>query len=116
MSLRVTLQIYSGRRNPQWRVSGDLETQLREALAELKSGPPWDPPTRLGYRGIRIVQDTPRGSWQCVRGRVLRRDEAGTHWFSDPECKVETLALETGRSVLDPVRLDHLIRMLTLEH
>ena len=116
MPLHVTLQIHSGRRDPHWHVSGEAEARLRSALAGLKPGSPWTPPSQLGYRGVRIEDDAASQSWLCVRGQVLRQDADGTHWFSDPDCTVEVLALETGRPVLDPVRLDHLIRMLTIRH
>ena len=116
MTLRVILQIYSGRRDPEWLVSGLLETRLRDALEGLPPGPEWTPPTRLGYRGIRIEQDSPAQHWLCVKGRALRQDDAGTSWFSDPTCSIEALALESGRTFLDPTTLDHLIKMLTDAH
>ncbi len=116
MPLHVTLQIYSGRRNPNWRVSGETEARLREALADLKPGPPWKPPSQLGYRGVRIKEHALDHYWLCVRGQVLKQDEAGPHWFSDPECSVEAMALDSGRGVLDEVQLSHLIRMLRTDH
>ena len=116
MTLRVILQIYSGRRDPEWLVTGELETRLRDALSGLVVGPEWDPPKRLGYRGIRIEQDSPALHWLCVKGQVLRQEGAGTRWFTDPECAIEAMALESGRTFLDPTTLDHLIKMLTDAH
>ncbi|WP_022700393.1 hypothetical protein [Oceanicaulis alexandrii] len=116
MTLRVILQIYSGRRDPEWLVTGELETRLLEALEGLPPGPEWTPPTRLGYRGIRIEQDSPALHWLCVKGQVLRQEGAGTHWFKDADCTIEAMALESGRTFLDPTTLDHLIKMLTEAH
>lgn len=116
MPLRVILQIYSGRRDPEWLVSGELETRLLEALEGLPVGPEWDPPTRLGYRGVRIEHDASARTWLCVKGQVLQEDETGTSWFADPTCTVEAMALESGRTFLNPTTLDHLIKMLTSAH
>lgn len=116
MTLRVILQIYSGRRDPEWLVTGELETRLLEALEGLPTGPEWTPPTRLGYRGIRLEHDASARKWLCVKGQVMHDHEAGTSWFSDPTCSIEALALESGRTFLDPTTLDHLIKMLTEAH
>ncbi|WP_421860293.1 hypothetical protein [Oceanicaulis sp.] len=116
MTVRVILQIYSGRRDPQWLVSGELATRLLEALEGLPAGPKWTPPTRLGYRGIRLEHDASARTWLCVKGQVMHEQAAGTSWLSDPTCSIEALALESGRPFLDPTTLDHLIKMLTDAH
>ena len=76
-SWRVTLDVFSGRPNPTWRLAGaaaeDLERRLRAALPAPR-GAPVQPPD-LGYRGFLLgKQPAAEGEMRVYGG-----------WISGPE-------------------------------
>lgn len=67
MSVQVTMQVFSGRRNPSWALTEEQEHQLLGRLDELAERTLTKPSGvlgRLGYRGfsLRRVEDAPGGA------------------------------------------------------
>jgi len=86
MPATVTLDVFSGRPNPEWTLDAAQEAQLRARLASLSTtrDAPLEPPG-LGYRGLLLRLDTgPKfrvcagtvagpGTLLLDRGRALER-------------------------------------------
>jgi hypothetical protein len=53
--LEIELDVFSGRRNPRWALSGERAVDIRERLRDLEPAERRDPPG-LGYRGF-LVHD-----------------------------------------------------------
>ncbi len=100
----VTLDIYSGRVNPSWDLSGTTLTDLVAILDQLKTTPSFegpDPDSRLGYRGF-IVELTYKPSG-AIRHLVIyqggiKETGAQVKFYVDPDRKIEKLLLESARS------------------
>jgi hypothetical protein len=86
-AMEVTLDVFSGRPNPSWRLSAEEERELAELLSDL-------PPTeervvgsRLGYRGFYItnLEERPGLPHEIFAANrvVVIRDEGGTNYSSD---------------------------------
>src|SRR5688500_18753926 len=65
--IKVQLDIYSGRPNPAWTLTGDAARVLSERLAALPPVAPRRLSTKLGYRGVIVTIRQPTGE---VRARI----------------------------------------------
>jgi hypothetical protein len=92
----VTLQIFSGRPNPQWRLSANEVAMLTPILERVRSGPQAPHPRfhdpALGYRGFTIDDPMIRGSLHVYRGDVCFASGKVAH--SGPE--IETFLLNSA--------------------
>jgi hypothetical protein len=98
MALIVTLEVFSGRPNPEWTLtpadSAEFERQLA-ALAPLAPAPA-APEQPLGYSGFSVRgRATPV---QVFQGVVVN----GAQALADPGRGLEHWLLNTGRGLLDP--------------
>lgn len=101
----VTLDIYSGRPNPSWKLN---EEQLKALLSELDRLPASEPVKffdDLGYRGFQVfVTDGESGKREAIKackGVVLRSAAGADRFLEDKERRVERLLLESGGKVLE---------------
>ncbi len=87
----VELDVFSGRPNPRWQLTGDEAARLArllEILEPAKADPSTQPPG-LGYRGFRF-EDSAGSTWLAYGGFV-RSPQA---ILADPNRSVERLLLE----------------------
>lgn len=85
-TVEVTLQIFSGRPDPNWQLSDEQAADLQDQLAELSPGGIYAMPENLGYRGfnlnygeraVHVYQDQVRiteageDSWRVDKSRTL---------------------------------------------
>lgn len=98
--------VYSGRPNPSWPVSGRDSVTLRRMLAALQPGGAAPTPPGLGYRGILVHlagQVLPRCyELRVYRGTVDAQCETGARTLADPGRQVERFLAETGLKRTDP--------------
>ena len=109
--LRIELDIFSGRPNPEWILTATEAAELEAmttslALAET---PPL-PFNDLGYRGI-IVTDPERVGWSLVvyRDTVRLRTSEGTTVRVDPGGTVERWLLDTSVGDVDPALISRIL-------
>jgi hypothetical protein len=72
--LNIELDVFSGRKNPSWTISGTPARSLRESLSRLNPSPAPPEPTHLGYRGF--VVEAVEGRWRVFAGSVYFRSAA----------------------------------------
>src|SRR5579872_1019717 len=98
MVMVVTLEVFSGRPNPEWDLAPAQRADFERRMAALPaltvgiSGP--DEP--LGYRGFSV-----RGLEAPIRvfhGQVINGPQA----LADPGRRLERWLLDSGRSTIDP--------------
>jgi hypothetical protein len=87
--VRVVVDVFSGRANPEWTLSeADVDT-LREKVRRLStSGTPPTGSGGLGYRGFEVYRTDPgrQGRWLRIADRrVIVDDERGSHTYEDSE-------------------------------
>lgn len=101
----VELDVYSGRPNPTWKLSGEETSQFLGLLREL---PPMEPgwfDAGLGYRGFAVSFQDPQGrdtTVQIYKGIVKRSVGESTEYFADKDRKLERWVLKTASSRLSP--------------
>ena len=98
----VTLQIYSGRENPKWNLTGRQATELLALLNNLSKSRPLAFNGGLGYTGFRVELNE-RGTKREIiayRGQILYRNNNSKEYFTDPERSLEKFLLKTGDSTL----------------
>jgi hypothetical protein len=105
LTLRVDLDVYSGRPNPTWEVTPEEADRLLTALAQL---PPRDSvtlPGSLGYRGLVLQGDAVRAAGYeriTVRRNLVQTEgPRGTRTFSDWEREFEGKVAETAQGRVD---------------
>ena len=94
--------VYSGRRNPEWRVDNKYIERLETIWAELA---PWVgsdiPPSRLGYQGCTLV--SPKGDSWFINGEFVSRESDGEiEKRSDPARRYEKMLLSSAPADLLP--------------
>jgi hypothetical protein len=101
----VTLQIYSGRKNPEWNLTGKQANELLALLDNLSESQPIVFHGHLGYSGFRVVWDENGTKTQreiiAYRGQLLYRNDNSTKHSTDPERSLEKFLLKTGDSTLN---------------
>lgn len=98
----VTLQIYSGRENPKWNLTGRQANELLALLNDLSKSQPLAFHDGLGYTGFRVVLNE-RGTKREIiayRGQILYQNGNSKEYFTDPERRLEKFLLKTGDSTL----------------
>src|SRR5690349_428791 len=104
MALIVTLDVYSGRPNPQWTLAPAESTEFQRRLAALHplAGDAAEPAAPLGYRGLE-VQGGP-APVRVFRGRVT----VGGQDFADPRRELERWLIDSGRGSVDPALISYI--------
>ncbi|HET7464147.1 MAG TPA: hypothetical protein VFJ82_23015 [Longimicrobium sp.] len=102
--------VYSGRVNPFWSVSGRDSVTLRQMVTALQPGSAAPEPPGLGYRGI-VVHNAGQLLARCYdlrvyRGAVAAQCETGARTLADPGRQVERFLAETGLKRADPAAYD----------
>lgn len=109
-TMYVEADVYSGRPNPTWRLTGADSVTLKGTVAALQPGGPAAPPPGLGYRGI-VVHNAGSVLARCLdarfyRGSVTAQCETGTRTLADPGRQVERFLAGTGLQGTDPSAYD----------
>jgi hypothetical protein len=99
--VQVELDVFSGRSNPSWELTGQQSVEFLQRLRALQpaqsASPPFD---GLGYRGFEIkAQGQSINGFDEVRvfrGEVLAIGKDASKVFSDPQHSLELWLLETG--------------------
>lgn len=111
----VTLDIFSGRKNPSWEVSKEQLEALASALEALPETEPAAFFDGLGYRGFRVVitDEATKKTMEVKarKGLVLYSAGGVDRFLKDKDRRVERLLLESGGGHLkddirDAVRLE----------
>jgi len=113
VTIQVTLDVFSGRQNPQWNLTDQEEASVLDALASLPRHPDptaeTDPP--LGYRGVRVDVTRSSGSdHYTLYGTVVH---SGTTPLFDESRRLERFLLRTGLVHADAALLRELLTDLT---
>jgi hypothetical protein len=101
----VELDIFSGRPNPSWTLSGEETSQLLSLMGDL---PETDAPLSeggLGYRGFVVSFKDSQGRITRVRihgGTIARSAGGSTEYFADKDRKLERWLLKSSASRLSP--------------
>ena len=99
----VTLDVYSGRPNPTWRLSGQQVADLLQKLEALPRNAVEVRSTEaLGYRGVKALVQKIANSVEVVaaKGAVTRRIGDQVQTFSDHDRMFELWLVETGEQGL----------------
>lgn len=92
----ATALVYSGRRNPSWRVNEEHARQLQQIWGELELYPgEFSKPKALGYSGCTLL--APGGDQWLAYGDVVSRSHGdGIELRSDPERRFEKAVLSSA--------------------
>jgi hypothetical protein len=100
--VRVELDIFSGRPNPEWRLTPADAVSLDQKLAALPVAAPGQLANPLGYRGfivrLRTADDETTVTVQNGTVRTTRTGDTVHH--QDPDRALERWLLTTGRPTL----------------
>lgn len=103
---RVTLDVFSGRKNPSWSLSKEQAESLLSIVRGLPASEPGDFFDGLGYRGFRVSMPRPGkgggGELTVYRGRVRYDDGRNVKHLTDKERRLEQLLLKSGSPYLTP--------------
>lgn len=111
MAVEVSLNVYSGKANPRWRLDAAQVRELRQLLAsfeELKEG---EIQPRLGYAGFTIQGESGselRGPIEVLEGIVVRPEGS----LLDRDRRLERWLLESAGQALSPALHDLVQREL----
>lgn len=105
-SANTTLQIYSGKENPTWNLTGQQADELISLLENLPKSESLDFSGGLGYTGFHVAikgeNDTKTNRQiTAYKGQILYQSETSKEYFTDRERRVEMFLLKTGESSLD---------------
>ncbi len=104
--MRVELDAFSGRPNPNWELTDQQSAEFLGLLQSLQPIPAESAAFEgLGYRGFVVTGhgETMNGFEQVrvFRGKVVATRRSGTAAFRDPQHSLEAWLLETGRSHIE---------------
>jgi hypothetical protein len=107
--MRVELDMFSGRPNPEWTLTAAEATALKTMTAALQVAAAPPPPDGLGYRGI-VVRDPVDPGWSLVafRDTVWIQTPEGSEVRSDPDARIERWLLGAAGNAVDPALLARL--------
>ncbi len=97
MKATVTLDLFSGRPNPEWSLSSDDARSLVDALLRLPHSANKPPaPPGLGYRGVLVEISRPEGAaeYRLFGGYAV----AGDRYLVDHERLLEQWLVQSGAS------------------
>ena len=104
--MRVELDVFSGRPNPSWELTGKQPTEFLTLLGSLE--PVGSAPTAsegLGYRGFLVTAQGETMSGfdriRVFRGMAIANRGGGTEVFRDRQHSLESWLLETGRAHME---------------
>ncbi|MCP2259810.1 hypothetical protein LX15_003519 [Streptoalloteichus tenebrarius] len=104
--MEIEVDLYSGRPNPRLPLGGEAAAELVRRLAALSSTAHGSPATGLGYRGIRIVNESDEHPFAEVvvsRGVVVVRDrQGGERRLGDPDRALESWLVDVVAAGLEP--------------
>ncbi len=99
----VVLHIFSGRPDPEWRLTAEQLAELEGLLTSLPQGAPHPEPQQLGYRGFALhLQPAGEPYLRAFEGVVRVKEDGGERWLSDPGRSVEHWLLASGEGSLEP--------------
>lgn len=102
--MQVELDIFSGRENPNWSLTAEQATAVRQKLSSLPDNPNPSPAifNGLGYRGFLLTDTIDERLISVWRETVIIRHGAARLAKVDRERYLEQLLLQTARSHLEP--------------
>lgn len=96
MAVTVTLEVFSGRPDPEWTLTPHQTAGFKSRLAALSNAAPHEfSEEPLGYRGL-LVRDG-RTSVKVFHGRVSREGKV----YADKNRQFEKWLLDTGRGTVE---------------
>ena len=102
---RVTLNIFSGRKNPTWLLSKEQADKLASIIKELPTVNSTRSFDGLGYRGFRVTfPSTMLGKPTEItvyKGKVRYSDGCSVKQLADKDRRIERLLLKSGSSHVD---------------
>jgi hypothetical protein len=105
LTMRVELDVYSGRPNPAWDITSEEGEQLLATFRELPARATGTLPGSLGYRGVILQGGGVRAAGYeriTIRNRVvLAEGPLGNKLFSDSDRAFEGQAAATGQGKVD---------------
>ena len=110
-TVRIELDIFSGRPNPEWTLTAAQAAELEAMTASLTFAeappPPFD---GLGYRGI-VATDPERPGWSLVafRDTVRLGTSEGTAVRADPGGTIERWLLDTSGGAVDSALISRIL-------
>lgn len=103
---KVTLNIFSGKKNPTWSLSKEDVESLLSIVKGLPAADSGDFFDGLGYRGFQVSMSGPataaRSRITVYRGRVRYDDGGNVRYLADKDRQVEQLLLKSGSLHLKP--------------
>ncbi len=96
---RVTVGIFSGRRDPTWRISVAETNRLIDRVQQLKSIPTHKFIEKLGVE-IWVVELSTSDFIIAERGFVEYRQQGKSRFFHDPTLTIEQQLLQSGKDTL----------------
>ena len=110
----VEVEMYSGRPNPRFVLSGPDTRELQQRLQALPPAPEAAAPRDdLGYRGLRITGPTAPGAEVVVSaGTVEVRDATGKRRLADPGRLLERWLIAAASTRLQQGELDAVLQDL----
>jgi hypothetical protein len=105
-TMRVQIDMFSGRPNPSWEITAQEAEQVKAMVRQLPERQAAARPEQLGYRGLILHGDGVRdlGSTRILIGGgiVIVEGFQGVRYLSDPDRGLERQIFQTGRTRLDP--------------
>jgi hypothetical protein len=105
-TMRVQIDMFSGRPNPSWDITSQEADQVRLLFRQLPERTAGARPERLGYRGLIVNGDGVRdlGLTRILIGGgvVIAEGFQGVRYLSDADRGLERQIFHTGRTRLDP--------------
>ncbi len=108
----TTVQVFSGRPDPEWPLSARQEADLQHAWSrlEVKHARPPSPPA-LGYRGT--TMRCPSGDeWHAFRGIVTHIADGWVQWRADEGRQFEKALLATAPSGAVPEHIPEIDELI----
>lgn len=103
---KVTLNVFSGRRDPTWSLSKEQAESLLSIVKELPACDQRKFFDGLGYRGFQVTMSRPiterRSKVTVYRGRVRYDDGGNVKYLADEDRQIEQLLLKSGSPHLKP--------------
>jgi hypothetical protein len=103
--VRVTLNIFSGRKNPTWLLSKEQADELVSIVKELPTTNSTRPFDGLGYSGFRVTFPARMlgkpTEITAYKGKVRYSDGCGVKYLADRDRRIERLLLRSSSSHID---------------